>query len=154
MSRARGGSALTTVPPMTISPLLMSSSPAIIRSSVLLPQPDGPTNTTNSPDRISRSMPWITAVVPYDLATLRSVTSAIGASLGRAGLREPGVDDQVMTGDAARLVGREEERGARDVVLGQAELEALLVEELAHAFGRIPQRFLARRVDRARDDRS
>ena len=32
---------------------------------------------------------------------------------------------------AARLVGREEQRGARDVVLRQPELEALLVEELA-----------------------
>ena len=52
MSRARGGSSLTTVPPIAICPPVMSSSPAIIRKSVLLPQPDGPTNTTNSPDLI------------------------------------------------------------------------------------------------------
>ena len=64
MSRARGGSSLTTVPPMSISPDVISSSPAIIRSSVDLPQPDGPTNTTNSPDLIVRSMPWITRLVP------------------------------------------------------------------------------------------
>ena len=37
------------LPPMRISPPVMSSSPAIIRSSVDLPQPDGPTKTTNSP---------------------------------------------------------------------------------------------------------
>ena len=40
---------LTTRPPMRISPAVMSSSPAIMRSSVDLPQPDGPTRTTNSP---------------------------------------------------------------------------------------------------------
>ena len=64
MSRARGGSSFTTVPPMSISPDVMSSSPAIMRSSVDLPQPDGPTNTTNSPDSTSRSMPWITSLLP------------------------------------------------------------------------------------------
>jgi len=49
---------------MLISPDVMSSSPAIIRSSVDLPQPEGPTNTTNSPDLIVRSMPWITLTAP------------------------------------------------------------------------------------------
>jgi hypothetical protein len=48
------------VPPMSISPDVMSSRPAIIRSSVDLPQPDGPTNTTNSPELIVKSIPWIT----------------------------------------------------------------------------------------------
>ena len=64
MSRDRGGRSLTTVPPIAISPEEISSSPAIIRSSVDLPQPDGPTNTTNSPERISRSIPWITSLSP------------------------------------------------------------------------------------------
>ena len=32
-----------------------------MRSSVDLPQPDGPTMTTNSPSAISRSMPWMTS---------------------------------------------------------------------------------------------
>ena len=36
---------------------VISSSPAIMRSSVDLPQPDGPTKTMNSPDLMSRSMP-------------------------------------------------------------------------------------------------
>jgi hypothetical protein len=31
-----------------------------MRSSVLLPQPDGPTMTMNSPSAISASTPWIT----------------------------------------------------------------------------------------------
>ena len=77
MSRARGGRSLTTVPPMRSRPTVMSSRPAIIRSSVDLPQPDGPTNTTNSPDVIARSIPWITRTEPYALATLLSRTSDI-----------------------------------------------------------------------------
>ena len=38
---------------MWIAPDVTSSSPAIIRSSVDLPQPDGPTSTTNSPSPTS-----------------------------------------------------------------------------------------------------
>jgi hypothetical protein len=41
--------------PMRSSPSLISSRPAIIRSAVDLPQPDGPTSTMNSPSSISRS---------------------------------------------------------------------------------------------------
>jgi len=40
---------------MRISPLVMSSSPAIMRRVVDLPQPDGPTSATNSLSAISRS---------------------------------------------------------------------------------------------------
>ena len=36
-----------------ISPSVISSSPATILSKVVLPQPEGPTNTTNSPSLIS-----------------------------------------------------------------------------------------------------
>jgi len=43
--------------PMLIWPALISSRPAIIRSSVDLPQPDGPTSTTNSPSPMSMSTP-------------------------------------------------------------------------------------------------
>ena len=53
MSRSFGGTLLTTRSPMRISPAVMFSSPAIMRSSVDLPQPDGPTSTTNSPSSIS-----------------------------------------------------------------------------------------------------
>jgi hypothetical protein len=45
-------------------PPVISSSPAIIRRSVDLPQPEGPTKTMNSPCRISRSTPWITSTAP------------------------------------------------------------------------------------------
>jgi hypothetical protein len=57
MPRSAGGTSLTSSPPMYSSPAVMSSRPAIVRSSVDLPQPEGPTKTMNSPSRISRSMP-------------------------------------------------------------------------------------------------
>ena len=52
MSRWRGASSVTSRPPIEIVPALTSSSPAIIRSSVDFPQPDGPTSTMNSPSSI------------------------------------------------------------------------------------------------------
>ena len=48
MSRSFGGTRFTTFDPIAISPSEISSSPAIIRKSVDLPQPDGPTSTQNS----------------------------------------------------------------------------------------------------------
>ena len=54
MLRSFGCTSLTTRPLISSSPDVTSSSPAIIRKSVDLPQPDGPTNTTNSPSWISR----------------------------------------------------------------------------------------------------
>ena len=49
MSRCLGVSSLASLPPMRSTPLVMSSSPATIRRAVVLPQPDGPTSTMNSP---------------------------------------------------------------------------------------------------------
>ncbi|MBM3676877.1 MAG: LLM class flavin-dependent oxidoreductase [Actinobacteria bacterium] len=43
----------TTVSPIAIVPAVQGMSPAIIRSSVLLPQPDGPSSETNSPGWMS-----------------------------------------------------------------------------------------------------
>ena len=64
MSRSLGASVLTTLPPIEISPEVMSSSPAIMRSRVDLPQPDGPTRTTNSPSAISTVTPCSTSMLP------------------------------------------------------------------------------------------
>ncbi len=63
MSRSFGGTVFTTRSSIVIVPLLMLSSPATIRSAVVLPHPDGPTRTMNSPSRMSRLRPEI-AVVP------------------------------------------------------------------------------------------
>ena len=79
MSRSFGGTSLTTSPSTAISPALISSSPAIIRRVVDLPQPEGPTSTTNSLSAMSRSMPRTASVSSKRLTTLRSETCAMSA---------------------------------------------------------------------------
>src|SRR3954465_12204345 len=78
MSRSFGAIWLTTVSPIRTSPPVMSSSPAIIRSAVELPDPDGPTRIMNSPSLMSRSMSR-TASKPsgYRLVTLSRTISDI-----------------------------------------------------------------------------
>ena len=49
--------------PMAIVPSLMASSPAIMRSRLDLPQPLGPTSTTNSPSATARSTPETASTV-------------------------------------------------------------------------------------------
>src|SRR5262249_43759582 len=61
MPRARGGMSLTRCPPIRMSPEVCFSSPAMMRSKVVLPQPEGPSRTMNSPSRASRLTP-LTAV--------------------------------------------------------------------------------------------
>ncbi len=77
MSRSFGATLFTTRPPIAISPAVMFSSPAIMRSSVDLPQPDGPTRMTNSPSSISTLTPCSTSVVPKRLRTSRMDTLAM-----------------------------------------------------------------------------
>src|ERR687897_3714926 len=55
--RARGGRSLTTCPSMKTSPSLGCSSPAMVRSRVVLPHPEGPRRTRYSPSSVARSMP-------------------------------------------------------------------------------------------------
>src|SRR5580692_6906365 len=92
MSRSFGGRSLTTSPPIEMSPEVTSSRPAIMRSVVDLPQPDGPTSTTNSLSGMSRLMLRTTSTLSKRLTTLRNATSAIAnlsipgtLTLGRAG---------------------------------------------------------------------
>ena len=54
MSRSIGARSLTRCVPILMSPDEISSRPAIMRSVVVLPQPDGPTKTMNSRSRMSR----------------------------------------------------------------------------------------------------
>src|SRR5258708_5193884 len=76
ISRSLGKRSLTIRPPMLISPSLTTSSPAIILSRVDLPQPEGPTSTTNSPSSMSTLTPGITWTVPHLLTTFPTLTSA------------------------------------------------------------------------------
>src|SRR5262249_480588 len=78
MSRSFGVSSFTSLPPIRRMPLVMSSSPATIRSAVVLPQPDGPTSTMNSPSPTFRVMS-LTAWKPFSeaLSSLSMLTSAM-----------------------------------------------------------------------------
>src|SRR6185436_4938411 len=71
--------------PIRTTPPEISSSPATIRKAVVLPQPDGPTRTMNSPSATSRSSES-TALMPsaYTFVTSSRTTSATAPPRARA----------------------------------------------------------------------
>src|SRR5690349_3510852 len=77
MSRSLGWTLLTTRSPIEIVPEVMFSSPASMRSRVDLPQPEGPTKTTNSPSSIGIDTPCRTSKAPNDFRTSRICTDDI-----------------------------------------------------------------------------
>src|SRR4051812_46279375 len=77
MSRSLGCTLLTTRSPIEIVPEVMFSRPASILSRVDLPQPDGPTSTTNAPSSIGTVTPCRTSKPPNDLRTSLICTDAI-----------------------------------------------------------------------------
>ena len=84
MSRSFGGTSFTTRPSIDIVPPEISSRPAIIRSVVDFPQPEGPTRTTNSLSLTFR-LKSSTATNPSSVKiffTCSRVTSAINTPLG------------------------------------------------------------------------
>src|ERR1700743_671796 len=70
---------------MLTAPWVGSSSPAMMLSSVDLPQPDGPTRIRNSPASTSMSIPLRISTLPKVLRTLAIVSAPISSSLHRAG---------------------------------------------------------------------
>src|SRR5438128_240211 len=75
--RSRGGSSLTLRLPMTMSPAVCFSSPAIMRKSVVLPHPLGPRRTRNSPSRTARSTPSTAVWSPHSLRSAFVSTMAM-----------------------------------------------------------------------------
>ena len=69
MSRAIGARSVRSWPWIGMRPSLTSSSPAIMRSVVDLPQPDSPSNTTNSPLATANSNCCTTVTSPKRLTT-------------------------------------------------------------------------------------
>ena len=57
-SRSEGGKAEMSRPACSIEPRVWISRPAIARSKVVLPQPEGPRKQTNSPSKTSSAMSW------------------------------------------------------------------------------------------------
>src|SRR5258707_11414174 len=105
MSRSLGGTSVTSRSPISTRPLSIGSSPASRRRAVVLPEPDGPTRTMNSPSLISRSSPSRAggASLPntrvadtyFTLATgdLRSFDSAHRQAADQRALGDPADDD-------------------------------------------------------------
>src|SRR5215207_5069793 len=80
-SRSAGATSLTTRSPMRISPPVISSRPASIRSAVLFPQPEGPTSTRNSPSAMSSSRPSTATASSNAFVTRSYVTVATAPPL-------------------------------------------------------------------------
>src|SRR5437667_193924 len=74
--RSRGSQSVTRASPMKMSPAVGVSRPAIMLSVVVLPQPDGPTSTTNSPSGTARSMASTARVEAKSLVSPSSRTAA------------------------------------------------------------------------------
>src|SRR6202049_504806 len=67
--RWSGGTSLIRLPSSLMSPWVTHSSPAIMRRSVDLPHPLGPTSTANCPSATSKLTPLITSTAPKLLRT-------------------------------------------------------------------------------------
>src|SRR5215831_10082242 len=89
-SRSLAETSFTTLPSRRIVPAVTASRPATIRSAVVLPHPDGPTRTTNSPSSTKRSSEC-TASTPFakTLVTCSSDRVAMAASSLLAPRRDP-----------------------------------------------------------------
>src|SRR5271154_5139579 len=120
MSRLEGCRSLIVWPSMRISPALTVSSPAIVLSSVDLPQPDGPTRTRKPPLSKVRSMPLRISSAPKRLRNPSISRKAMFLSFHRAGhqpAHEVAAADDV---DDQGGSGGDDRRGHVDVVFDDA----------------------------------
>src|SRR5450830_677412 len=106
MRRSRGVRSFTTVPPMRISPAVGVSSPAIMRRSVVLPEPEGPSRTRNSPSRLSRSTSRTAPTSPFRkvFVSFRVSTMAISGDRALFPLVEDPLD--LLLGGPGGFLGR------------------------------------------------
>src|SRR5215211_852247 len=75
---------------MRTSPLVGGSSPPIMRNSVVLPHPEGPSSTRNSPSADARSMPSTAATPSKRLLRSRTSTTAMARGDGQTARRPDG----------------------------------------------------------------
>src|ERR671920_2125315 len=90
--RARGGSSLTTCPPIRTSPSLGCSSPAMVRSRVVLPHPEGPRRARYSPSSVARSTPSTACTRPPS----NCLTSPRSSTTFTAGRRSGATDQAAL----------------------------------------------------------
>src|SRR5581483_6717056 len=134
--RARGGRSFTRRPPMSNSPSVGLSKPAIMRRSVLLPQPDGPRSTRNSPSRVDRSTPFTAATVPKIFLMPRSSTVAISIRTSPAPdafRKVPGKEKE--TPNCGSPFPARARRADAPVKLDQLALAPFIPDALALGFG-------------------
>src|SRR5580698_8435590 len=74
MRRSFGSAHVMSSPPISMEPSVTSINPAMLCSKVDLPQPDGPSSTTNSPAFTSRSSDSMTVFAPSSMRRLRTDT--------------------------------------------------------------------------------
>src|SRR5215475_15339197 len=120
---------------MAMVPALISSRPAIMRSVVDLPQPEGPTSTTNSWSLMDRLMSVTATTWPYTLCTLLSTMSAMRLD------PQPANDVSLPEQRYDQRRNERDDRGRAHEVPFHAEL----VNELRHHDGQ--DRRLMRRQD-------
>src|SRR3954464_5641807 len=120
-SRSCGAVRETSIPPSSIRPPSGRSKPAIRRSVVVLPEPEGPSSVKNSPRRTSRSMLSTAITPPYALRTpasrmssSRAATAATGSAGASAAMVERLLED--VEPAAELVVGRDERREDPDHV--------------------------------------
>src|SRR5919202_4355127 len=126
MSRSRGAIRLTTRSPIWISPPETDSRPASIRSAVVLPEPDGPTSTMNSPSAMSSVSPRTASTWPKRLSTRSKRTAAMELPLHGSGEHAP---DEVSLEEHVE----EDHRGGDDHRAGRQQRQIGLVAALEEA---------------------
>src|ERR1700761_2688589 len=109
--RLAGGVSTTFLPSIRMLPPVTSSSPAISRSSVVLPQPDGPTNTTKEPSAISRSAPLMMLTGPKDFLTPCSVIWPMVSPLPLLHSAEGQAADQLPLAEPSENQNRRDRQG-------------------------------------------
>src|SRR5438067_424657 len=110
MSRSRAGMSLTTRSPMRSVPAVGFSSPAIMRSAVVLPHPEEPTRIMNSPSAISSDRSSTATAPPAKrLVTASRITLGIDPLLVRSLLdpRERDRPDEPALGEQERQQHRD-----------------------------------------------
>src|SRR5260370_29506201 len=88
-ARRRGGTSLTTRSSKRISPASGRSKPAIMRSVVVLPQPEPPTSETSSPGRMSRESPSTATAPPKRFVRRSRLIRTLPRVLLEPALHEP-----------------------------------------------------------------
>src|SRR5258708_2398565 len=116
MLRSAGGNGVISRPSSRNSPAEGSSRPAMMFISVLLPQPDGPTSTRNSPSAILMEMLWRILVGPKLFCTLIRSSVAMNSPFDRTRHQAA---DEIFAGDQVddqRRNRRDERAGEMNVV--------------------------------------